>query len=393
MRYGRSAKKSGRSKGYRPRVEALEPKRCLSASLPHVAPKVATVVAPHVTTPAASIVQVGTTLRITDPTGGDTIAVTDNGTGGVTAAITNTSTTASVVDSVSFTGITRVIIISTGGDEILDYTLTGALAQAERIQATLTKGGNTADFELPDGVSGASLYLDVNASGGDNNVTENFGGVTSSKIFDSTYVTGGGNMVTEDLTDADAAVLSSSKVYLGIDGSGGDNTLASTVTGDLTASTLLFDIHGSGGLNNVSATVTGDIDGTSTVGGSVGADGGGCGRSSSAGGDTVLFNYDGNVSGTLGVGVNGSGNDETLITTIVIEADSAATGKVFAVETVSHHGTTPDTLTFNVTDDTAVSGVTGLAKLDAKIVDYLASTDLITNTSNVTIDSTPPWKS
>ena len=95
--------------------------------------------------------------------------------------------------------------------------------------------------------------------------------------------------------------------------------------------------------------------------------------------------------GTLGVGVSGSGNAETLNTNITVEAGSTSTGKVFAVERVSHHGNTPDTLVFNVTDDTAVDGTTGLAKLSAKIIDYLASSDSIMSSSNVTIDSTLPW--
>jgi hypothetical protein len=393
--------------GYCPHVEALEPKRCLSASLQH-APVVAHVTAAvvaHVTTPTASITQVGNTLRITDPTGGDTITVADDGTGDISAGITNTSTSASVVTTASFTGITRVIVNSTGGDETLDYTLTGALTQSERIQATLTKGGNIVDVEATDGLSSSSLFLDVSASGGANNVTENFGALTSSKLFDTTNVSGGGNTVTENLTDADDTAagteLSSSTAFIGINGSGGDNTLDSTVTGGLstatdstTTSTLLFDIEGSGGLNTVGATVDGDIGAGSLVGGSVSAGGNGfCGfgKSSSVGGDTVSLTYDGKVLGILAVGVSGSGNAETLDTSITVEAGSGSTGKVFAVERVSHHGSTPDTLVFNVTDDTAIGGTTGLAKLSAKIIDYLANSDSITNSSNVTIDSTLPW--
>ena len=377
--------------GFQPQVEALEPKRCLSATLPHavtpavhavaaavIAPHVTAAVSTHVTTPTTpAITQVGTSLRITDPTGGDTITIADDGAGDITATITNTSTSATVIASESFTGINRVIINSTGGDETLDYTLTGALAQAERIQASLAKGSNKVDIEATSGISSGSLFLDVNASGGTNTVTENFGDLTSAKLFDVTNVGGGGNTVTEDLTDADeGTVLSSSKVLLSINGSGGDNTLDSTVTGSLstatdstTGSTLLFDIQGSGGENTIDATVNGDIDAGSIVGGSVGANanGGDCGHSStssSVGGDTVSFNYDGNVLGTLGVRVTGSGNAETLNTNIVVE--SASTGKVFAVERVSHHGSTPDTLTFNVTDNSAVGGVTGLSKLSGE---------------------------
>ena len=376
-----SLRKSGTgwrmSRGFRPRLEALEPRLCLSVSLPNVAKNVK----PAVPTPVETVVVSGNTLTVNDNVAGDMITITDNGSGTVTATLSGNGATA--------TGntITTIRVNASGGGDTITDTLSAALTESESLTLKLSKGAHNNVTLTYDGITGGKLYLDVDADGGADTINETFGALSNARLYNNTSADDGANIVSESF-----GALSSSNVYNNTFLSGGANMLTGTVNGSLTASTptasgsdMYFNALGSGGSNTLDLTVNGDIDAPSLLDANLSGGLGGCGvfgHAKGTGSDKISFTYTGADNGTLGLSLSGSGGNETLAANVTVNAGS--TGKLYGAVAVPKQKSTtlPNSLTFNVFDNSATPS--SLVKLNAAIYDANTG-DTIVNTSNVSL--------
>src|SRR4051794_33938705 len=156
------------------------------------------------------------TLAIVGTAGNDTVTITDNGSGQITVSYDNTATggggqnggsagsqagsgsNASNGSSGSnggggntgggggttgpttstFTGVNRVVFLGLGGDDTVNYSLTGELTNSRSILLDLGAGNDTATLDFGAGVAdGGRLRLGVAGGRGDDTVTATFGAV------------------------------------------------------------------------------------------------------------------------------------------------------------------------------------------------------------------------
>ncbi len=245
---------SRKSRSFQPRLETLEPRLCLSVSLPSAGK----ILKPAAAAPIEAVAISGHTLLVNDNVAGDTITVADNGSGGVTATISNPSNSA--VATANGTGITNIEVKAPGGDETVDYSLTptapatsAPLSEAESLNLNFGKGsGNTASLDFSQGITGGKLQLNVEAAGGENNVTETFGAISSSDVSNHTQLGGGMNTLTETF-----GAITSSDVSNHVSAGGGMNTASETFAA-ISSSSVANHTKTDGGMNSVSETF-GDI--------------------------------------------------------------------------------------------------------------------------------------
>jgi hypothetical protein len=241
---------SRKSRSFQPRLETLEPRLCLSVSLPSAGKSLK----PAAAAPIEAVAISGNTLLVNDNVAGDTITVADNGSGGVTATISNPANSA--VATANGTGITNIEVKATGGDETVDYSLTptapatsAPLTEAESLNLNFGKGsGNTASLDFSQGITGGKLRLDVAGTGGENKVTETFGVISSSDVSNHTQLGGGMNAVTETF-----GAITSSDVSNHVSAGGGMNTVSESF-GAISSSNIANHTKLGGGMNSVSET-------------------------------------------------------------------------------------------------------------------------------------------
>jgi hypothetical protein len=384
------------------RFEALEARRCLSASLPKILPALR----PSATTtpPFASITtnKQGNTLTIKDTEMGDTIAVTDDA-GSVSVLITYSS--GGTLTGSGGPGITNVVINASGGGDTVDYNLGGTLTVAaavkpafrsspsstnhESISINVSGGGNTVNFADANGLTGSNLDLDIDATGGKNTVnigaggmaasSTAFGDLTNSNLWLNVFTGGGGNTVNEDF-----GAMSGSKLFSTFDGTGGGDTLDASLTTLtdplLTGSQAYFTAFGGGGANNLGLTVSGEIAADSLLSAQLG---GGW-----KGGDTIDFSYTGLLDGKLFVGTTGAGGNETISQSIT--ANEGSTGSLHSL-IAAGKGSEANTLALTLTDDSnggSDTAASTLKSVNAVILDQPLDTPTLAVSANDTTDVT-----
>src|SRR5437899_9350407 len=92
-----------RPRSFVPRCEALEHRCC----------------------PSANIVTLGHTMFVIGDAAANTVTIQDDGHGNVTASITSPTGTASATKS----GINAILVDTRGGDDVINYALTGDVVQ------------------------------------------------------------------------------------------------------------------------------------------------------------------------------------------------------------------------------------------------------------------------
>jgi hypothetical protein len=334
-----------------PQVEALENRWCPSG--------IAVNVLPH-------------TLIVQGDDAANTITITDDGQGNISASVTSGTQTVSGNGS----GINAVVVFSRGGNDNLNYHLTGALTNNEAIAVIMGSGADSANFDFSAGVSSKALTVTLVGTGSEN-VVAGFGAVTGANVVLTEYLGAGGGTSALAFT----GTVSGSTVVASVVGSVGGTAVAASFK-DINNSTVALPAYLGVGGDMFDLTLGGNILGTSQV--SVAAIGGagndtlavhatGVNIDSGAGlnvylngglfgHDTASVDYEGQLNGRLTV-VSAAGlQGDTL--TDNLTADAGSTGRLFAVEA---GGPGDDNLTLNVFDNSNPGGGSTLARLFALI--------------------------
>ena len=106
--------------------------------------------------PSATISQAGAHLLITGDDSANAVVVRDDGHGHITASITSGGSTITTKAA----GVSKVVINTLGGDDSLDYRLTGNLLVAEELDVDLGAGNDRAYIDLYRGLSGVPYDLE-----------------------------------------------------------------------------------------------------------------------------------------------------------------------------------------------------------------------------------------
>ncbi|MBI2826143.1 MAG: hypothetical protein HYX69_15800 [Planctomycetia bacterium] len=204
----------GLLRGYRPRVEALEPRLCLSVTVTTVA------------------INGGNELKIVGDAAADTVNITDQGNGQV--AVTDSGGGAlGSADNV------KLIKVDMGdGQDVVNYTLAAPLTNSEAINIKLGSGaGDTANLDLSQGVNGANLYVGVQGTSGDDTIAASIGNVSAG-----------------------------AHVGVYFNGRDGNDNLSLTATGNIDAdSSLRTALFGAKGEDSINTSFTGQILGRLSV--------------------------------------------------------------------------------------------------------------------------------
>jgi hypothetical protein len=129
--------------------------------------------------PATHVSVVGHTLLVVGDNKADVVQIQDNGQGTLTVDAGAKHLTAKAIHHVAiFTG---------GGDDKVNYTLTGALKTAEHVDVFLGPGADAATFDFKAGVAdGGHLHLNLHGGAGADKLKVDVGSVAEggSAVFD-----------------------------------------------------------------------------------------------------------------------------------------------------------------------------------------------------------------
>jgi hypothetical protein len=81
-----------------------------------------------------------------------------------------------------FSGVQKVVINSTTGNDTIDYTLTGALTTSEQLNLNLGNGSDQVRLNFKQNITAHSLAITVNGDGGDQDVSAEFGKITNTQL-------------------------------------------------------------------------------------------------------------------------------------------------------------------------------------------------------------------
>jgi hypothetical protein len=223
----------------------------------------------------------GHNLLITGSPGSELITVRDGGHGNVRVSVRDSG--GHVVTS-SLNGVQSIQIKALGGNDKVDYALTGALTVSESINVDLGPGGNTAVMNFGKGVSARALKVRVVGGGNDDTLQAVFGTIRNSNVDFQTNL-----------------------------GNGNDHVFAN-FNGDLTGTAhVLFRAGCGAGYDGVNVNVKGNIDDRAFM--DVEARGG-------AHSDTMHLDYQGRLNGTLILHEQGGPQFSWLESSVTLKAGS-----------------------------------------------------------------------
>jgi len=192
-----------RFRTFRPQLEVLESRDCPSAIVTYI---------PH-------------TLLILGDSGDNTVQITDQGNGTVTASVDS-------VPAVTKSGINNILVLTGGGNDTVNYSLTGALTTPRLLSVNLgslaDSAANTNSATLDFGGNAINSYFAavvVGTAGQDKVSTTNFTGDIKGVAALAVY--GGGET---DKVDVAYQGTLTGALALYLDGQGGDDTVSATVT-------------------------------------------------------------------------------------------------------------------------------------------------------------------
>jgi hypothetical protein len=185
--------------------------------------------------PAAGVVLVGSRLDINGDDMANNIVITDDGHGGVSATIT---TGKSVVIG-GGKGVSKVVIHAGGGDDSVDYRLTGNRLNAEELNVDLGAGNDRLRMDLFKGVTGVPLNLTLDAGAGNDSAEILFGPVNNADVKVKASLGAGSDTFTFVMF---SGLTGKSHMNLDINGGGGADRVDTDLMGKIDAGSTL-DVH------------------------------------------------------------------------------------------------------------------------------------------------------
>jgi hypothetical protein len=187
-----------RSVRFTPRLETLGPRWC----------------------PSVTVQANGPELRIEGNDAADAVVITDNGQGGVTVTADGRTRT--------FNGISQIRVDTRGGNDTVDYRLTGSTTAQSRVRIDLGGGADTATVRAAGVRLGAEAEVEVNGVGGADTITADYAVEVDSRFRLRLDGGSGNDTVTANLA---LAAGSTGAVEALAKGNDGDDRLTLNVTG------------------------------------------------------------------------------------------------------------------------------------------------------------------
>jgi hypothetical protein len=270
--------------GFRPRVEALEGRLCLSVTVSTVE------------------FHGETALKIVGDGSANTVTITDQGNGTVEVNDGTTTTTENNISAIKFYG--------RNGTDTVNYTLAGALASDQKLYIDLGSGGDgAANLDLTAGLN-ADFDAYVEGSRHDDTMSALLGPMVNS--HSKVKFEGGSGDDDLSVTGAAAATLDAgSQLRLYLDGDSGDDSITTDLAGSI-AGRLSLKVDGGRGVD----TILSDIDVSTASTGRINAkvEGG-------RGIDDVTLNINGDDSAlaALDAAIRDIGGDDNVTSTANVE--------------------------------------------------------------------------
>jgi hypothetical protein len=127
-------------------------------------------------------------LTLTGNSSSSTMVVRDDGHGDVRVTLDGRTR--------SFSRVQNIVINSRGGDDTIDYSLTGKLTESEQLTLHLGAGSDQVDLNYSKGVAAKSLNVNIDDGGGNQSVTARFGRITGTDLRLSAHLGDGMNHFT-----------------------------------------------------------------------------------------------------------------------------------------------------------------------------------------------------
>ncbi len=236
----RNSLRTGRNSNiFRPRLESLEGRLCLSVTVTTIA------------------VDSGNELKIVGDSGADVVNITDQGDGHVDV----TNGKGKILGSADNVSVIR--FNGKDGKDTVSYALANPLTTTEQVILNLGDGGkDQASIDLSQGVSGANLHLTVNGGAGADTVSATLGSISAGKVI--LDVNGGDGKDAISVTGSGITISDDSVLRLNLAGDTGADTIATVIDG-LVLGKLVYNATGGQGTDTVSANITADSASTGTL--------------------------------------------------------------------------------------------------------------------------------
>lgn len=210
---------SSRTRRFVPRSEGLERRQCLSVTIQANGPE----------------------LRIDGGDAADTVSISDNGQGQVVVTANGRTAT--------YKGISQIVVQTRGGNDSVNYTLTGSPSAESRLRIDLGNGADTASLRANGVRLGQDVEVEVNGGSGGDRITADYL-VEVDKQFRFRLNGGDGN----DTVTAGIVLLADSTgdVEARVKGNNGDDRLTLNVTGK--AKSLRAELDGDEGFDRCAHT-------------------------------------------------------------------------------------------------------------------------------------------
>jgi hypothetical protein len=211
--------RSSRSPRWSPRLESLDSRLLLSVTIQANGPQ----------------------IQVSGDNAADVVSVTDNGQGRVSVTANGRTST--------FGGISEIDVQTGGGNDTVNYRLTGSTTVQSRVRIDLGDGNDTANLTANGVRLGADAQVEVDGGSGNDRITANYS-VKADGQFQFRLTGGEGNdTVTANLA---LAAGSTGAVQAEVDGNDGDDLLTLKVTGK--AGSLDARLNGNDGFDRGAST-------------------------------------------------------------------------------------------------------------------------------------------
>ena len=236
----RSSVRTGRNSNiFRPRLESLEGRLCLSVTVSTIA------------------LDSGNELRIVGDSGADTVNISDQGNGHIDV----TNGKGKVLGSADDVSVIR--FNGKDGKDTVSYTLANPLTNTEKLILNLGGGGkNQAAIDLSQGISGADLHVTVNGGSGADTIGATLGSLSSAKLV--LDVDGGAGKDAISVTGSGVNISDDSVLKLDLAGGDGADTIATVFDGVILGK-LVSTIEGGKGADTVTANITANSTSSGTL--------------------------------------------------------------------------------------------------------------------------------
>ncbi len=200
------------------------------------------------------------TLTLTGSSTSNTFTLRDSGNGTISATVTDAQ---GHHTTLTRSGVQKIAIDSTAGNDRVNYTLLNRLTASEQISLNLGKGTDTVSFDFSKGVSAHSLSINIEGAQSADHINAVFGPVQNTHLNFATHLGTGPSQYKAALN---GALTGTANVNLSVSGNVGYDGMNVQVHGNIApTAALTISEHGGSGKDTMHADYWGKVDGHLTV--------------------------------------------------------------------------------------------------------------------------------